>query len=170
MNRRGIVILNKFTFFLACIALCVSTVSCFKEKSNNHKISGAYEIEKYEVVYYKNGEPDSTVVFNDFGTISLYESNPGLGDVWHNMPFEPVCWGEGQVGGTNGVLWETDEAGPAKSVTFWTTIEYSGYVEYYYRTFTIDNKALSRKMRWYYVSRDANANISRIESLYVKRK
>lgn len=169
MDKRIIKIMYISSYFIMVIALCM-TVSCRKEYSNNHKISGAYEIEKYEIVYYKNGEPDSTVTFNDFGTISLYESIPGLGDVWHNMSSEPLCWTEGQVGGENEVSWETDEAGKARTVTFWSAVEYNGYTEYYYRTFTIDNKAFSKKMRWYYVSRDNNANISRIEYLYVKRK
>jgi hypothetical protein len=170
MNNRTNTISYKISILLTVFALCFMTFSCRKDKSNNHKLSGAYEIEKYEIVYYKNGAPDSTVTHNDFGVISLYESLPGLGAVWHSMPFEPQCWTENHVGGDNGVRWETDEAGPAKSITFWTTIEYSGYVEYYYRTFTIENKALSKKMRWYYVACDSDKNISRVESLYVKRK
>lgn len=152
-------------FLLCTVATLLS--SCSKEDKIRHKLSGVYEVTKYERIYY-NGHTtaDSTRTIDDFGKIGMNDNdvNPFNLTV-RNLKDLPESWSDNNVGSNNmDVKWYGDDVN-GKTVTFFSD---DGY-ETYYIIYTITKEG-RKKYKWSYVGMDSNGNQRYTETLYVTKE
>ncbi len=66
-------IMNKYQFLALMVIMAM--LGCSKEKVIYRELGGEWEITKAEITYYTNWNVDSVAVFEDVGTITLFEDN-----------------------------------------------------------------------------------------------
>lgn len=151
-------------FLAACFVL---SGSCKERYANKHKMAGVYEVIKLEKTFYKNGEADSVVTIQDYGTICLFDQTANINDVDDTMPKDPDCWLVNSVGADEPVGWYTNDEGRIKTISFWSEDDWGSV---HFATLNIDRFSNSGKMEWYYVHRQSDGNINYIETLHVKKQ
>ena len=153
---------------LFVVVILITLFSSCEKHGKFNKMSGVYEVYKYEAVYYnESGGVDSTFTREDIGEIGLaYNDSDTYNSIQRNWDMEPRSWsywGVGEIYGLS-VGWYLDQV-QANTITFFSEGEYFDYFVLY----TIKNK-VGKKMEWTTVLTNAQGGIRVKETLYVKKQ
>jgi hypothetical protein len=158
--------MKKILFILITVILFTS---CSKIKRKERKLEGTWTISKIEHVYYKLGQPDSTVVINNPGYFSLTQ---GDGQTFNSCAYDIDCFTYVIYGFANGTgldynndvcCWDTDAQNDDR-IVFWMYDHLDVPVS---TTVTRQNKK-GKDEEWLVVWVDNAGNIAGREVMYVR--
>lgn len=140
--------------------------SCDKEDRLRHRYSGVYKVAGHQRFW---PQADSSVSFNDMGTLGLYDNdNNPYNNVVHALSDWPVSWDHNDVGGDfhdQLIGWFTDDV-DGSTITFFSNPDDAFFL---YAVFTVEHTG-GKDYTWTYVENDAAGDLSYREVWTVTRQ